>query len=525
MLTLQDASLDWALQHAINHGDTDVLPRPFEYDAIQYDWANVKKYLLQQDILKWQVRPTRIIFAPKAKYGFRVITQLDPLDFLVFTAILREIGTDIEQERLSTSEQKIFSYRFDPDSNGRFFNQNIGYAQFQEQTKSIIDWDYELTHVVVADIADFYSRIYLHRLENSLGSAVTSKVSHVKSIMNLLSGWNGTESFGIPIGSASSRMLAEITISDVDEALLANRVNFVRFNDDYRIFANSYEEAYRHLAFLADILYKNHGLTLQSKKTVILTKEEFKRRFLSTLEEKEIISLRETFSLLLNNTGLNFYSKIEYNELNSEQQKIIDSLNLRQILLEEVNSQSEPDFGIVKFVLRRLGQLSDSSAIDTVLDNLNSLYPVFPDIIKYISSVRTLSTQERTEIGERILNLVDDSIISELEYHRIWALDLFTHSIEWGNGDKFFQLLGNAREVHSKRKLILAMGRAKQRHWFQSQWRSLFNEPHWSRRALIAGASCMPADARKHWYRSIEPRLDELEKAVMRWARNNPFAM
>jgi len=68
------------------------------------------------------------------------------------------------------------------------------------------------------------------------------------------------------------------------------------------------------------------------------------------------------------------------------------------------------------------------------------------------------------------------------------------------------------------------MGRAKQRHWFQSQWRSLFNEPNWSRRALLAGISCLPQDARKHLYRSVEPRLDELEKAVVCWAKNNPFA-
>ncbi|WP_334839210.1 hypothetical protein [Nostoc sp.] len=77
----------------------------------------------------------------------------------------------------------------------------------------------------------------------------------------------------------------------------------------------------------------------------------------------------------------------------------------------------------------------------------------------------------------------------------------------------------------SKRQLILAMGRASQRHWFQSQWRSLFDEPHWSRRALLAGASCMPGDARKHWYRSVEARLDPLERAVMKWARQYPFGI
>jgi hypothetical protein len=34
----------------------------------------------------------------------------------------------------------------------------------------------------------------------------------------------------------------------------------------------------------------------------------------------------------------------------------------------------------------------------------------------------------------------------------------------------------------------------------------------------------MPPDARKHWYKSIEERLDPLELAAARWAKANPFA-
>ena len=53
----------------------------------------------------------------------------------------------------------------------------------------------------------------------------------------------------------------------VRAALLAKGITFIRYNDDYRMFASSHSEAYRHLAFLADVLYKNHGLTLQPQKT------------------------------------------------------------------------------------------------------------------------------------------------------------------------------------------------------------------------------------------------------------------
>src|SRR5207245_5794636 len=140
-----------------------------------------------------------------------------------------------------------------------------------------------------------YPRIYLHRLDNALQSA-TSHSSHVQAIRRLLTGWNGTETFGIPVGSAPVRLLAEITIADVDEALLANGVNFLRFNDDYRIFASSHAEAYRHIAFLADILFRNHGLSLQPQKTAVLTVDDFKTRVLKTHEERELDSMQDRFA-------------------------------------------------------------------------------------------------------------------------------------------------------------------------------------------------------------------------------------
>jgi len=153
-------------------------------------------------------------------------------------------------------------------ADGQIFDPNVGYEGFLNQARILLQDD-SINFVATTDIADFYSRIYHHRLENALQSA-TSRQSHVRAIMRLLAGWNGTETFGIPVGNAPSRLLAEMTLADVDEALLANRVRFIRYNDDYRIFTQSYSEAYRHLAFLADVLSRNHGLTLQPQKTKLM---------------------------------------------------------------------------------------------------------------------------------------------------------------------------------------------------------------------------------------------------------------
>src|SRR6478752_6703582 len=87
VLRLARSSLDWALLHAEAHGDTDILPIPFEYAAIRHDWARIAPLLTQQDVHGFVVRPHRRFMTPKARHGFRVVTQLDPIDLLLFTGL------------------------------------------------------------------------------------------------------------------------------------------------------------------------------------------------------------------------------------------------------------------------------------------------------------------------------------------------------------------------------------------------------------------------------------------------------
>lgn len=523
MLTVQESSLNWAMAHVESYGDTDVFPTAFEYEAIRHDWDSVRDYLSGQNVLEWTVRPHRILLAPKARYGFRVVTQLDPLDFLLFAATIYEIAEDIEAHRIPVTDEVVFSYRISANSDGQLYDPQRGYRAFLDRCREKLDEDPSLTHVAATDISDFYARIYHHRLENALRSA-TNRSSHVSAIMHLLSGWNGTETFGIPVGNAPSRLLAEMTLADVDKALLANRISFVRFNDDYRIFAHNHSEAYRSLVFLADTLFRNHGLTLQQQKTLVTPSKKFQERFLATHIDRELDSLHGKFDELIEKLELEDpYESIDYDNLTEEQQEFVDSLNLQKLLQNEINGDAEPDLPLVRFILRRLAQLRDSSVVDDLFENINSLHPAFPDIIRYFKELSFLDDDLRHEIGSRLLDLYEDSIISELNYHKMWCLELFAQSQVWDQEERFFRLYGAARDQTSKRKLILAMGRSKQRHWFQSQWRSLLDFSLWQRRAVIAGASCMPTDARKHWYKSVDSHLDVLERAVVRWARQNPF--
>ena len=516
MLRLSVDSLDWALQHALSKGDTDIFPRAFEFRAIEHDWGKIRDYLSGQDVLSWTSRPLRQCLSPKRRYGFRIATQLDPLDFLILGALIYEIGEDIEARRLD--DQTVVSYRFGPQKDGSLFEPTVGYPAFLARSK---DMATNCSHVVVTDIADFFPRLYLHRVEGALDNS-TKKNNHVRSISQLLSQWNQTQSYGIPVGPSPSRLIAEIALDDVDKILRSEGIMFVRHMDDYRLFADSPVRGYEQLTILANALFKNHGLTLQQEKTSIIPADDFLQKYCRTGESEELESLSDKFNQLLERIGMDDpYGQIEYEDLEPEDRALVDSLNLEDLLQRELDG-TEIDQQMMRFLLRRLGQLDNPAGVDTILCHIEQVFTVFPDVIQYFAVLGSLDNGKRRVVGERVLSLVDDSYVSRLDFHRCWLLSLFSEGTEWGNSEKLVALYSDVQDNFSKRKLTLALGKSGQDYWFRTRKDDIFEFGGWQKRAFLAGANCLPGGERKHWYSFLEQRLDILERSVVSWAQANP---
>lgn len=514
-------SLDWALAHAERYGDADIFPAPFEIRAIRSGWDSLRISLASQDLDTRPVGILRRCMAPKGRFSYRVATQLDPLDLLLYTALVYEIGSDLEAFRVPASEQIVHSFRFAPSDVGRMFDPSYNYGTFLQRCRALAD-EGSFGHVVIADIADFFPRIYFHRIESTLQLA-TTKNDQSRALLKMLKGWNDRVSYGIPVGPSASRLIAEATIHDVDQCLLAEGATYCRYSDDFRIFCGSKSEAYSKLETLAALLYENHGLSLQPSKTEILPVEQFKRKYLQTPQTIELQSLRERFWEIVEQLELEDpYGEIDYDDLDEETRTEIDSLNLSE-LLENLLSQESIDIGLFRFILRRLGQLNQSVGVEAVLKAIEKCYPAVPSIVTYLGALSSLETDEKQRIGQQLVGLLEDSLISQLPYNRCWLLSLFSDSDQWGQASAFPRLHSMYPDPFSQRALILAMGRAKQQYWFRRMRSDVMQLSPWSRRAFLAASSCMAPDEVRHWYGSIAGRVDSLDRVVIEWARNNPF--
>lgn len=522
MTTISPKTLDWVIEHFAVYRDTDIFPRTFEYDALYFGKDELIKTLSKQDILQWRTRPYRRCLVPKQRYGFRIGTQLDPLDMILYTSLLIETGEIIEKSRVSPSKKIAFSYRFDlDDTNFTVFDKGIGYEEFQRHSDVLAN---KYGCVVVTDIADFYPRIYFHRLENALNSALGKLPHHAKAICQLIKGWNQNVSYGIPIGNNTSRLLAELVIDDVDRNLMTENIEFTRYVDDYRIFCNSREEAYQRLAHLANILYDTHGLTLQSEKTKIMSADEFIEDYLETEEKRAIKALDSRFEEIINELGLDRpYEEIDYDSLSPDIQKQVDELNLENLLDNQLNSD-QIDISMVKFLINRLSQLKNVNILRRLLHNTDKLYPVFPEIVLYLIRVADdIPVNSRHRVGKFLLNKLSDSVVGHLEFHRMLIMYLFSDSNKWGNQEQLPQLYKNSSDSWFRSTLFQAIGKSSQHYWLRSKKPEIDNMPPWDKRAYIYAVSCFPTDEMENYYRALNPKLDTLEKHIITWAKKAPI--
>lgn len=517
------SALDWALAHIQRFGDTDIFPKPFEFEAIQSDWASVKDYLCSRDLDQWLVNPARTCLTPKGRYSYRVSTQLDPLDSMLFAALTYEVGGALESSRVRASEPVVFSHRFSPSMDGEMYDRTQNWLTFQRRCEEIIDDNDDITHVVIADISDFFPRLYHHRIENAL-KAATGNSDQARILTKLLGQWSNGTSYGIPVGPSASRLIADITIDDVDRFLLSQGQPFCRYSDDFRIFCTSLREAYDCLASLADASFQIHGLTLQAQKTAIVTRRRFRESYLSTPETQEQQNLSESLESFLESLGLeNMYDEIDYDDLEENQQELIDSWNLQEILQSQLDSR-EMDTGLVRFVLRRLTQLNDPSMVRECLKDHPRLYLILPYVVEYVLGLREIPGNIRERASRTLLNLFEESSTAHLPYHRSWLLMPFASRSDWDHHERFVQILGRASDTFTRRKAILALGRSRQSFWFRARRSNALSLEPWERRAFLAGTSCLANDERNFWYRSIKRRLSILEQTVIAWACNTGFS-
>jgi hypothetical protein len=446
--------------------------------------------------------------------AFRIATQLDPLDSLVLAAIIKKFGMKIEQRRLPYNDNHVFSYRFFPQPNGRFYGASTTWHAFWES--SLQKASAESCHwVAITDITDYYNQIYHHVLENQLREAVPELAW--RTIKNFLNTFTHGVSRGIPVGPHSVHILAEAALITTDNSLLSRGYNFCRYVDDIHIFCHSRQEAEIALYDIAEILDKQQRLTLNKQKTRVVSSEEFSEIAHSMLIDRPINERERKILDVISRHG-------HFDPYKSISLQILDEYELayvKQEILEELFdiylSQNEIDYPRIGWLLRRLAQIGAPGALTYVLRNIARLTPVLGDVAKYIMRASPNYTGDIKDIGSLLIEAIHFPIVQHSDYIQLVLIDLFARIPKLDNINRITSLYPSA-STPIRREIILAAGAAKQGHWIRERKDDFDNGDPWLRRAIIAASPVMPGDESEHWLKRIRNTLTGPEKMVVKWA-------
>lgn len=530
MLKLKRKSIKWAIEHINKYNDTYIFPLPFEFEAINYKLNNVLEYLENIDVLKCGIRPYRTEITPKSQVGFRISTQLDPFDSIIYNAVLYEIADQIENARIPKEKQIIYSHRLEPKDDGTLYDEDYNWDSFNKRAKDIANSD-EYNYVVVTDIGDFFSSIYLHNIETSLRECVREcgKTAHGEVLINMIKAMHSSQTHkGLPIGPQFSRPIAELILVEIDNILINNGIKHIRYVDDYRLFCTSETEAYKTLSFLAQKLYDLRNLKLNEQKTKILTIDNFKKEYLKEFKEKEHDNtLNEFYELCyMLNINTNSYDDFDIYGLEPYEIEQIEQLNIIQLLENELKEE-KVDLGFIKFLLNNLAKFDNTEVADLMLkkENIIKIFPILRSFINYLERVRSFNTAQKHEIGRKVIELFEYSFITELQFNRSWLLHLFSKDDEWNNSKEFYTLYRTHKDDITLRELVQCLARAKKLEFFrENRTINLRTINPWVARSYIVGFSCLPKDERNALIKSRRLfQRDYLEELVDEWASENPF--
>lgn len=515
-MKLSEKSIEWAVKHLIKESDTDLFPRPIEIDIIQEEKASLFSMIKDIDLGNYVWRSFRRFIIPKGELSYRIVTQLNPLDSLILSAIIHEYGQRIESKRSPVSDKKVFSYRFSPHEDGTLYSNKNSWGDFwsfcHEKAKG-----YEC--IACLDISDFYNQIYHHTVENMLiDVGIPNQVK--LSIMNLLEYITQKTSRGVPVGPHASHLLAEMSLIPIDNSMEFYGIEFCRYADDIIVFAKDENDARAKIFRIAGILDSQQRLVLQRQKTKLLNQEKFLEYSDLMIKDNPLdIQENQMMSIIKIHTNNDPYVKIKLENLTDAEIQVFSKTKIEELIRKYLSSEY-PDYPRLRWFFRRLTQIGIGEAVNYCIQNMDSLIPAISDVCQYLISATNSYEGEWSKLGDATFDLLRSELFKSNEFFQITLLNLFVCNPAMNHINKLAQIYQQSSE-NIKRKIILSAYKNHAVSFIHEMKEQYPNMQEWNKRSFLIACSILPIEERKfflNYAKSFFDNADYLERTLVKWA-------
>ncbi len=493
---LSDSALDFARRHLTAYYDTDFFPKPVEFECLWYKWDTLKTLVLNGMHL-----PTGTPIAipwKKARGGYRVVHQMDPIDSICYTAAVHTIAANVELARMPRQAGVACSYRIRPDHTG-FFVAGSGFENYRERCEQLAK---EFKFVLKTDISDFYNQIYLHRLAGAISQANNDDSGKLIEHF-LMQLYPSKSSQGIPVGPAASIILSEAALIDIDQFIQGRGYDHARYVDDIRVFGHTARQLELLLEELTLYLHQTHRLGLVGEKTKVMKSQDFISEELTNQYQLEKLEILEGIEVI------NPYSFDEAHPSESEDEQIGEKLLDALVRIRKFDFL---DLGVARAIVRRGRASKTPDLVEFLLDNCDHFKPIINDVVLYLDVVMRNHPPPRMEA--MLIELCQQRVVED-QSSREWFAWLISNHLPLLRSNELRALVSTPdRLIYAAKAAVLTRNSA----WVRERKDQLLNHGPWNRRAIIYSAQVLSDDERKHWLGKIPARhFTQLEQWMIDW--------
>lgn len=516
---LTDAELERAKAAIEHHGYGVFFPPPPEWEVVRANWVAIRDAITKDDLDQYKPREPLRTYAPKSRINLRPVALLHPHDVLIYTALTLILRDDIENARDPATKKRVFSHRSKASEPNVLYRPSAPAHESYRARQRVRALLTSCKVVAVTDVADFFPRIYQHRLENILKTvASTQRATDAANTLarRFLLHVANRDSYGLPVGPLASSVLAEAILIDVDLALSDAGFDFVRWFDDYSFFCRSDAEAQRALFFVAEWLHQHHGLALNSAKTKILSKASFLRGIAKSYEQR-IKDRTAALSHFWDNQVDDYTGTPVH--LTPEERTEFESLDLAQILREALDKPRGVDYEMAAFLLGRLSAASVFSRvqaldlINVVISRIPDLYPVIDSVATFFNALEDVPANDRKRIAKALLAPFRAGAKPIPDFVAMWILSIFGTSALWNHAAILRSIYSGSASPVVKRYAALALAVIGDRPHALASRPDFVGAKPLVRTAILKLWSRMGADEKGHW-KLAAGVSDPLEKVM-----------
>lgn len=411
MLEDFSTALDAAFNHLSEIGESDLFSVQHETELLLKHQILAKEIIHEIDKLILANIP--VDFLPKMKdlfslgrYKYREGTLLDPLLNLYATTVLLLVSPTIEASRIGIDKKKVFSYRISEDLTYHWFNPDIGWSEFNQTNLRNAE---TFAFVGTLDIAQFYQSIRSDEL-NSFFSRKCFDSINQRRMLEVIKYLDIANS-GLPVGGSISRIMAETVLCEIDHELDEQNVNFTRFVDDYRIFADSEVELQRHIYTLNKHIRKR-GLYINRHKISVVESRHFVQEL--TFHKSPIVVRKPASKAEAPIVEKPFFDP--YSELvigRAEALKSISGLGSIADTMRQEVQKSIPDQLTIKILISALHYASTEECFETLEILFCEMHraEVTPVLLRAVNMLLTKKSKLSSAQNTQISKVIEDAII------------------------------------------------------------------------------------------------------------------